>query len=76
MKKKLEDTWQSIRPEVRKGNGDKTTARDGTNMSLSTACTVILTWVLNDVAHLAIPAYVAVAFATVIGYFVARKLRY
>lgn len=75
MKRKFEDTWESLRPEIRKGNGDKTTPRDGTNMGLSTAFTVILTWGLTE-AGITVPPTVAVAIATIIGYFVARKLRY
>lgn len=76
MKRALEDSWKSIRPEIRKGNGSKTTARDGTNMGLTTAITVIFTWLIRDVAHVGMPAEVLVAFSTIIGYFVARKFRY
>jgi hypothetical protein len=40
------------------------------------AATVILVWMLHDLAGLSIPPEIAAALSTVIGFFAARLFRY
>lgn len=52
------------------------TPRDLSTSSLSMAATVILVWMLHDLAGLSIPPEIAAALSTVIGFFAARLFRY
>lgn len=73
---KMADTWHSVKPQARQGDGARATVRDGGNIGLSAAIVIIVVWILHDIVGIDVPPEVAVAFGTVSGYIVARKLRY
>lgn len=73
----LEDSWDSIRPEVRKpSRGSGPTVRDGTNVGLGGAAAIVVVWILHDVLGMNVPPEVSSAFAVILGYALARLLRY
>lgn len=75
MRRKLEDSWQALKPALDNERG-RATARDGANVTLGTSIAVIVAWVIDDLVGIPVPPEVAVAFGGVSGYVAARLLRY
>ena len=73
MRRKLEDSWHAIKPELKNA---KPTPRDVGNMTLGTAPAVILTWLIHDVAGISVSPEVAIALGSISSYLISRKLRY
>lgn len=74
MRRKLNDTWKSIKPETKRPAS--ATPRDTSNVALGTAVAVVAIWVLHHAMGVHVPPEVAAAFGTIGGYATGRFLRY
>jgi len=72
----MKQTWESLRPILRQGNGASMTGRDAGNAGLSTAFVVVAAWGVHDVVGVDMPPEVVAALAVIVGYITARILRY
>ena len=74
MRKKMNDTWESVKPQARRA--DKPTPRDTSNVALGISGAVVVIWVLHDGFGVHVPPEVATAFGSIGGYITGRLLRY
>ncbi len=74
MRRKLNDTWKSIKPETKRPTS--ATKRDTSNVALGTSVAMVVVWVLHDAMGVNVPPEVAAAFGTIGGYVTGRFLRY
>lgn len=81
LKKSLEDSWESVKPQRRgTGNGGgnapkRVSNRDTGNVALSGALVIVFVWIIG-MFGIEVPPTIAVAFGTIVGYAVGRLFRY